>query len=91
MEEVVGGFILLPMYQTEQIDKLFLELSQFTQAKTQSEIKLQSKIDRIKSAIENILQGISDRKEKSNGIVESQLMLLSRFLETYEELPVASL
>ena len=42
------------MSDTETIDRLFLELSQFTKAETEKEIALRDEVERLRSALKQI-------------------------------------
>lgn len=42
--------------ETPAIDKLFLELSQFTRAKTQRERQLEARVDNLRTLIQGVIQ-----------------------------------
>ena len=52
------------MFDTETIDKLFLELSQFTQAKTKRELELQETIAKLEARIDKLNEELTEFREK---------------------------
>lgn len=70
-----------PSVQTETLDKLYLEWSQFTQAKTSKEIKLASLLDEISEVLEQC-EAYFDNKadadhDEAGSVLNREMELLS--------------
>ena len=50
---------------TETIDRLFLELSQFTQAKTKKELELQAIVAKLEARIDKLNEELSLYRERA--------------------------
>jgi hypothetical protein len=50
------------MRETETLDKLYLEISQFTSAKTRQELELEKSIGNLADALKKIIQTVRDNR-----------------------------
>ena len=65
---------------TECIDRLFLELSQFTRAATGKELELQAKCDRLEEALESLQELLDNDNFMEHNLDVSAKVIISQAL-----------